>query len=162
MGTTSDFGAGQALSDAQYRLLEPLIPPAKPGGRPRRTDMRRLLDPKSPTSKRSSGVHMAAASETGSSQNAATTVPVIFQNGLSSPAPSAPRCAAAGLDRGTLPRGWQWCRQSRNLSLPAVVVAPAPEASVRSNPDFYTTDEAAARQRASRSPDHLLDADRPP
>ena len=39
-----DFGAGQALSDDQYRLLLPLIPPAKPGGRPRRTDMRRLLD----------------------------------------------------------------------------------------------------------------------
>src|SRR6187549_2493662 len=39
-----DFGAGQALSDEQYGLLEPLIPPAKPGGRPRTTDMRRLLD----------------------------------------------------------------------------------------------------------------------
>ena len=39
-----DFGAGQALSDDQYRLLAPLIPPAKPGGRPRTTDMRRLLD----------------------------------------------------------------------------------------------------------------------
>ena len=39
-----DFGAGQALSDDQYRLLAPLIPPAKPGGRPRSTDMRRLLD----------------------------------------------------------------------------------------------------------------------
>src|SRR3712207_2860329 len=39
-----DFGAGQALSDGQYRLLAPPIPPAKPGGRPRTTDMRRLLD----------------------------------------------------------------------------------------------------------------------
>ena len=39
-----DFGAGQALSDEQYRLLEPLIPPPKSGGRPRTTDMRRLLD----------------------------------------------------------------------------------------------------------------------
>ena len=39
-----DFGAGQALSDDRYRLLEPLIPAAKPGGRPRATDMRRLLD----------------------------------------------------------------------------------------------------------------------
>ena len=39
-----DCGSGQALSDEQYRLLEPLIPPAKPGGRPRTTDMRRLLD----------------------------------------------------------------------------------------------------------------------
>ena len=39
-----DFGAGQALSDEQYALLAPLIPPAKPGGRPRTTDMRRMLD----------------------------------------------------------------------------------------------------------------------
>src|SRR6188768_3702716 len=39
-----DFGAGQGLSDEQYALLAPLIPPAKPGGRPRTTDMRRLLD----------------------------------------------------------------------------------------------------------------------
>ena len=39
-----DFGAGQAWSDEQYALLAPLIPPAKPGGRPRTTDMRRLLE----------------------------------------------------------------------------------------------------------------------
>ena len=39
-----DFGCGQALSDDQYRLIEPFIPPAKPGGRPRTTDMRGLLD----------------------------------------------------------------------------------------------------------------------
>lgn len=39
-----DYGSGQALSDDQYRLLDPLIPPPKPGGRPRTTDMRRLLD----------------------------------------------------------------------------------------------------------------------
>ena len=39
-----DFGAGQALSDEQYQLITPLIPAAKPGGRPRSTDMRRLLD----------------------------------------------------------------------------------------------------------------------
>ncbi len=39
-----DFGSGQALSDDQYRLLAPLIPPAKPGGRPRTTDIRNLLD----------------------------------------------------------------------------------------------------------------------
>ena len=38
------YGAGQALSDDQYRLIEPLLPSAKPGGRPRSTDMRRLLD----------------------------------------------------------------------------------------------------------------------
>src|SRR4051794_16707952 len=30
-----DFGSGQALTDDQFRLLEPLIPPAKPGGRRR-------------------------------------------------------------------------------------------------------------------------------
>ena len=39
-----DFGSGQALTDDQFRLLEPLIPPAKPGGRPRTTDIRKLLD----------------------------------------------------------------------------------------------------------------------
>jgi putative transposase len=39
-----DFGAGQALTDDQFRLLDPLIPPARPGGRPRSTDMRHLLD----------------------------------------------------------------------------------------------------------------------
>ena len=39
-----DFGSGQALSDEQYAFLAPLIPPAKPGGRPRTTDMRRTLD----------------------------------------------------------------------------------------------------------------------
>ena len=31
------------LRDAQWRVLEPLIPPAKAGGRPRTTDMRELL-----------------------------------------------------------------------------------------------------------------------
>ena len=39
-----DFGSGQALTDDQFRLLEPLIPSARPGGRPRTTDMRKLLD----------------------------------------------------------------------------------------------------------------------
>ena len=39
-----DYGSGQALSDDQYRLIEPFIPPPKPGGRPRTTDMRRMLD----------------------------------------------------------------------------------------------------------------------
>jgi putative transposase len=38
-----DFGSGQALSDDQYRLIEPLIPPPKPGGRPRTTERRQLL-----------------------------------------------------------------------------------------------------------------------
>ncbi|HJU18281.1 MAG TPA: transposase [Stellaceae bacterium] len=32
------------MTDDQFRLLEPLIPPARPGGRPRTTDMRNLLD----------------------------------------------------------------------------------------------------------------------
>jgi transposase len=39
-----DVGAGQALRDDQFRLLAPLIPAPKPGGRPRTTDMRQLLD----------------------------------------------------------------------------------------------------------------------
>lgn len=39
-----DFGSGQALSDDQFRLLEPLIPPPKPDGRPRITNTRRMLD----------------------------------------------------------------------------------------------------------------------
>ncbi len=39
-----DYGAGQALTDDQWRLLQPLIPSAKPGGRPRTADMRRMLD----------------------------------------------------------------------------------------------------------------------
>ena len=39
-----DLGAGQALSDERFALLEPMIPPARPGGRLRTTDMRRLLD----------------------------------------------------------------------------------------------------------------------
>jgi len=38
------YRADQALTDDQWRLSRPLIPPAKPGGRPRTTDMRRLLD----------------------------------------------------------------------------------------------------------------------
>ena len=39
-----DYGSGQALTDDQWRLMQPLIPPAKSGGRPRTTDMRYLLD----------------------------------------------------------------------------------------------------------------------
>lgn len=38
------YRSGQALSDDQFRLLEPLIPPAKPGGRPRTASLRRPLD----------------------------------------------------------------------------------------------------------------------
>jgi len=32
------------LSDAQWRLVEPLVPPAEPSGRTRTTDMRELLN----------------------------------------------------------------------------------------------------------------------
>jgi transposase len=32
------------LTDAQWRRLEPLIPPAKPGGRPRDADMREVIN----------------------------------------------------------------------------------------------------------------------
>jgi len=32
------------LSDAQWRLLKPCIPPAKPGGRPRSVDMREVIN----------------------------------------------------------------------------------------------------------------------
>lgn len=39
-----DFGSGRALSDEQYRLLEPLLPAARPGGRPRTTNPRRMMD----------------------------------------------------------------------------------------------------------------------
>ena len=32
------------LTDAQWTLVKPLIPPARPGGRPRETDMREVLN----------------------------------------------------------------------------------------------------------------------
>lgn len=32
------------LSDAEWEIIEPLIPPAKPGGRPRKHDMREILN----------------------------------------------------------------------------------------------------------------------
>lgn len=32
------------LTDAEWERLEPLIPPAKPGGRPRETDMRQAMN----------------------------------------------------------------------------------------------------------------------
>jgi putative transposase len=32
------------LNDAEWQILEPLIPPAKPGGRPREVDMREILN----------------------------------------------------------------------------------------------------------------------
>ena len=39
-----DFGSGQTLSNDQYRLIEPFIPPPKPGGRPRTTKMGSLQE----------------------------------------------------------------------------------------------------------------------
>src|SRR5712671_674308 len=32
------------LTDAQWKLIKPLIPPAKPGGRPREVDMREVFN----------------------------------------------------------------------------------------------------------------------
>jgi len=32
------------LTDEEWAVVEPLIPPAKPGGRPRRADMRQILN----------------------------------------------------------------------------------------------------------------------
>ena len=32
------------LTDEQWQLLEPLLPPAKPGGRPRTTDIRKVVN----------------------------------------------------------------------------------------------------------------------
>jgi putative transposase len=32
------------LTDDQWAVLEPLVPPARPGGRPRTTDMRAVLN----------------------------------------------------------------------------------------------------------------------
>jgi putative transposase len=32
------------LTDEEWTILEPLIPPAKPGGHPRRVDMRQILN----------------------------------------------------------------------------------------------------------------------
>jgi putative transposase len=32
------------LTDEQWRLIEPLIPPAKPGGRPRKVDVREVVN----------------------------------------------------------------------------------------------------------------------
>jgi len=32
------------LTDEQWQILEPMIPPAKPGGRPRTTDMREVIN----------------------------------------------------------------------------------------------------------------------
>jgi transposase len=39
-----DFGCGQALTDAEFALIEPYLPAAKPGGRPRTTDVRQVFN----------------------------------------------------------------------------------------------------------------------
>src|SRR6266568_1506327 len=39
-----DVGCGGRLSDAEFALLSPMLPPAKPGGRPRTTILREVLD----------------------------------------------------------------------------------------------------------------------
>src|SRR5216684_751061 len=41
---TGALGCGGRLGDAEWRLLEPLVPPAKHGGRRRTADMRAVLD----------------------------------------------------------------------------------------------------------------------
>lgn len=43
-GVVGDYGAGQALTDEQYARIAPSLPPAKRGGRPRTTELRRVLD----------------------------------------------------------------------------------------------------------------------
>src|SRR3979490_2870690 len=37
-------GGGGQLSDAEFALLSPMLPPPKPGGRPRTTELREVLD----------------------------------------------------------------------------------------------------------------------
>src|SRR6266851_4669509 len=39
-----DVGCGGRLSDGEFALLSPMLPPAKPGGRPRTTALRGVLD----------------------------------------------------------------------------------------------------------------------
>ena len=39
-----NYGCGRALSDGQWKIIEPLIPPEKPGGRHREADMRAVLN----------------------------------------------------------------------------------------------------------------------
>jgi putative transposase len=40
----ANIGYPSDLTDDQWRVLEPLIPPPKPGGRPRRLEMRRVMN----------------------------------------------------------------------------------------------------------------------
>lgn len=44
MSAVCSFVYSTELSDLEWALLGPLLPPAKPGGRPRRVDLRRILN----------------------------------------------------------------------------------------------------------------------
>ena len=44
MATTSRKPYQSDLTDEQWSILQPLIPPAKPGGRPREVDMRAVIN----------------------------------------------------------------------------------------------------------------------
>src|SRR4051794_27746334 len=39
-----DYGCGRSLSDEQWKIIEPFIPPEKPGGRHRDVDIRAVLN----------------------------------------------------------------------------------------------------------------------
>ena len=44
MPTSASIPYPSELSDREWSLLEPLLPPAKPGGRPRSVDLRQILN----------------------------------------------------------------------------------------------------------------------
>lgn len=44
MPTSASLPYPSALSDREWALLEPLLPLAKPGGRPRTVDLRKILN----------------------------------------------------------------------------------------------------------------------
>ena len=63
----------------------------------------------------------------------------------STPAPSAPRSAAAGVDRGARPRSEHWCRRRQFLSHRISAAAIGPDNIVRSHPAFYNEATTAGR-----------------
>ena len=76
------------LTDAQWAHLEPLIPPADPGGRPRKTDMRAAMN-----------AHLLSASDRLSvALSAARTLPAAL-NGLQY-LPQVPARGSLGGDLG--------------------------------------------------------------
>jgi hypothetical protein len=94
-------------------------------------------DPKAPTSKRSSRVHMAA-SETGSSQNALTTVAATVKpTGAAFQTGAARRASCGGRN------GWAYDRRRRGAAAPFLVVQ---------NPVFKLGPWAAAHLRVVTSP----------